>query len=43
VAAGAQLCRWDASVTPSAYVSESALVCNSAADTHAPPGTWRSS
>ena len=42
-AAGALLCRWNASVTPAAYVSESALVCNSAADTHAPPGTWRSS
>jgi hypothetical protein len=42
-AAGALLCRWNAFVTPAAYVSESALVCNSAADMHAPPGTWRSS
>ena len=30
-AAGALLCRWNASVTPAAYVSESALVCNSTA------------
>ena len=33
----------NASVTPAAYVSGSALVCTSAADTRAPSGTWRSS
>ena len=37
-AAGALLCRWNASVTPAAYVSESALVCNSTARAAAAAG-----